>query len=110
MNLLEIIDPDAVSTHAEARLRDRLDFLDDRERERIMRTAQETARFYRRERVAFVVKRFDRQVGTPWGEASNGDILVAVARYGVLVTLMLRRHSQTFTRAKFGVDRVLLRR
>jgi hypothetical protein len=48
------------------------------------------------------------QRNSSWGEKSNGDIVVAVVRDAVVVTVMLRRSSQPWCTKSFDVDRVLV--
>ena len=43
--------------------------------------------------------------GQLWGEQSNGDTVVVIVRDGSVHTVMLRRHTQPFTREALRVDR-----
>lgn len=56
---------------------------------------------------AVVLMRVEHR-GTPWGEESNGDLVVAIVRDGRVVTVFLRRSSQPLVRESFDVDRVLV--
>jgi hypothetical protein len=58
--------------------------------------------------VAAVLHRLPQQVGVPWSDRSNGDLVVAIIRGGQVRTLMFRRGTQPLTPEALRVDRVLV--
>ena len=48
------------------------------------------------------------QRGQAWGEASNGDTIVAIVLDGRVVTIEYRRSSQPWNRGALRVDRLAL--
>jgi hypothetical protein len=76
----------------------------------IFKTANRIASHHKARDVAFVVAILPCQVGTPWGNTSNGNQLWAVARKGELKTFLLRRETQPPTAEALRVDKVIARR
>jgi hypothetical protein len=48
------------------------------------------------------------QRGTAWGEASNGDVVVAIVEDGEVSTIAYRRSSQPWNRAALRCDRLAI--
>ena len=59
------------------------------------------------EDVAIVVCRMTMSHGVRASGGTNGDVVVAIAREGRVITVMLRRSNQLFTPHVLRVDRVI---
>lgn len=57
------------------------------------------------EDVALRLRSLSAFIGHAWGDASNGDTIVAIIRGRMVQTYMLRRRSQPFTREALNVNR-----
>jgi hypothetical protein len=75
--------------------------------DKVLQAAELLARTYRAP-TAVRLLTLPEQVGTPWGEESNGDQVWAICRDSRVVTLMLRRSTQPATPDALRVDRVVL--
>lgn len=62
---------------------------------------------YRGKDVAARVYKFDRQVGRSF-DGMNGDLVYAIVRHGIVVTLMLKRSSQPVNTGVFSVDKIMI--
>lgn len=54
-----------------------------------------------------VIARHREQVGQPWSDRSNGDLIVAILRGGAVSTVFLRRSTQTNTVDSLRVSAII---
>jgi hypothetical protein len=96
------------AAHARERIAERLGVrLPIATQEAIAHKASTVAAASRGRSIAYAVHRLGYQAGTPWGESSNGDVVVAIIRDRRVVTYMLRRSSQPHEPGCYGVDEVM---
>jgi len=57
--------------------------------------------------MAVICHNIGEQRGRAWGEKSNGNLVVAIVRRGIVKTVMLRRSSQTHNKNSYRVNTVV---
>lgn len=53
------------------------------------------------------VWKLPRPAGSPWGDQSNGNVVVAIIRNGLVKTFMFRRETQPHTPKAYNVERCI---
>ena len=101
----ELSEGELVMTHIEQRISERI--TDENVAAHIYRTCVDKAsRLPKTGSYAVLIGRVSF-VGTPWSDASNGNLAVLIVREGRMVTFMYRRDTQPWEPAALSVDAVV---